>query len=87
VWRTDGEVESIVLQAESDTDFSLCFSSHKLKLCSIAEDADQKCRRRRSEILCRYFPPLKISQSCDAVPMNRSIGSDSQALVREAIKA
>src|SRR5213080_1596411 len=35
----------------------------------------------------RYFPPLKISQSCDAVPMNSSIGSDSHALVREAMKA
>src|SRR2546423_1793621 len=34
-----------------------------------------------------YFPPLKISQSCDDVPMNKSIGSDNHALVREAIKA
>src|SRR6266849_3557994 len=34
-----------------------------------------------------YFPPLKISQSCDDVPMKRSIGSDNQALVREATKA
>src|SRR5713226_8499429 len=34
-----------------------------------------------------YFPPLKISQSCDEVPMNKSIGSDNHALVREAIKA
>src|SRR5882672_2275829 len=34
-----------------------------------------------------YFPPLKISQSCDEVPMNKSIGSDNHALVREATKA
>src|ERR1700704_244511 len=33
-----------------------------------------------------YFPPLKISQSCDDVPMNKSIGRDNHALVREAIK-
>src|SRR5207245_6335122 len=34
-----------------------------------------------------YFPPLKISQSCDEVPMKKSIGSDNHALVREAMKA
>src|SRR5947207_6140261 len=33
------------------------------------------------------YLPLKISQSPCEVPMNRSIGRDSQALAREATKA
>ena len=37
--------------------------------------------------LLSYFPPLKINQSCEEVPMKTNIGSYSQALVREAIKA
>src|SRR6266550_6676216 len=42
--------------------------------------------RLKAELLNRYFP-AKMSQSPCDVPMNKSRGSDNQALVREAMKA
>src|ERR1044071_9611406 len=33
------------------------------------------------------YLPMNTTQSCDAVPMKSNIGSDSHALVRDAIKA
>lgn len=46
----------------------------------------QKDRLRPRMIQICYFP-LKISQSPCDVPMSSSMGSDNQALVREAMKA
>src|SRR5258706_15937792 len=42
--------------------------------------------RLKAELLTRYLP-LKISQSPCDVPINKSIGKDIQALVREATNA
>src|SRR5712671_3681654 len=68
----DGEVQPIMLQN---------------KRGRTNPPSETKIRFRYGLPRANYFPPLKISQSCDEVPMNKSIGSDNQALVREAIKA
>ena len=66
-------------QTGSGIDFSLCsFEITWTELCH--------WHNAQTKVYATYCPP-KISQSPWEVPMNSSIGSDSHAFVREAMKA
>ena len=83
MWQRDGEGELILLRRRA---------KGKALRAKGDENTGMICHTPRSwpfalSSLLPYFPPLKISQSCEEVPMKSNIGSDSQALVREAMKA
>ena len=102
VWRSDGEEERnsvaghpqitqidspLKLKARSRTELVMSRARRGFGRNPAKPGSKPLLSLRNLRIVrCAYLPP-KISQSPCEVPINRSIGSESQAFVREATKA